>query len=240
MSTKIIPCGKGFVGKRGGQRQAMPGVVSGTMDTGAALSPRHPEYLDRGGEWLPSAGGAPETVATKPFATRDAAQSGIDARAVKDGDAMRANAGELRPVNYNYSVMMFDGDGHVVPPHPDVHAVIAKFNAERRRGILSGIVDAVRGDCAVSIPKIESNFDEYLKDCPDPAANVPDYEHEERYRDHACDARPETAFSSGHVTAAWHPDVAKKFLPELQSVFEEILFNCPEPPDGIPFDEQSD
>jgi hypothetical protein len=99
MTTKIIPCNKGFVGKRGGRSQTMPGTISGTPDIGDALAPLHPEYLDQGGEWMPSAGGAPETVATKPFPTRETAQAGIDARAAKDGEVTRATAGELRSAN---------------------------------------------------------------------------------------------------------------------------------------------
>lgn len=55
--SRVIPCGKGFVGKKSG--------------AGA------PDYLDQGGEWLPSFNGPPETVCTKPFPTPEATQAGI-------------------------------------------------------------------------------------------------------------------------------------------------------------------
>lgn len=114
---KIIPCAKGFVGKRSG--------VAG-----------QPDYLDRGGEWMPSAGGPPECVATKPFATREKAEVGIKERAAKD--AMPKNA-------ENPAKPWIGGGKYIGPTWPmqllptDLYRHIERIGAERRLKFQEGI-----------------------------------------------------------------------------------------------------
>ena len=64
-STRVVPCGKGFVGKRKG-----PGTDL--------------DFLDEKGEWLPSYGGPPEAICTKPFLTVREADAGIEKRRSQD------------------------------------------------------------------------------------------------------------------------------------------------------------
>lgn len=54
---KVIPSGNGFVGKRRG------------ID--------YPEYFDRDRQWRESYNGPPDTVCTRPFKTKDAAEEAI-------------------------------------------------------------------------------------------------------------------------------------------------------------------
>lgn len=114
MSHKIIPCGKGFVGKRGGRQQTQPAVVTGTLDFDGVAYPQ-PQYLDRGGEWLESCGGPPETVVTKPFHSRDAAEAGVKARAAKDA-AKVANKETMYPVHPDVAKAMANAPPKSSPP----------------------------------------------------------------------------------------------------------------------------
>jgi hypothetical protein len=56
-TPKVIPCHRGFVARR-------------------TTSAGH-EYLDRGKKWMPSFGGPPETICTKPFASKLMAEAAV-------------------------------------------------------------------------------------------------------------------------------------------------------------------